>query len=77
MSRIPVTELRDPIELEFRDDLDPCIHVPSGVEKPADYDRHVLLDTVHDGWAIPDKFVGGFTRGELLELDESYRNERD
>jgi hypothetical protein len=77
MTRIPVSELSDSLELEFRDDLPPCSFVSSGVDVPAAYDKYVLLDTVHDGWTLPERFVQGFTQADLLGLDEVYRRERD
>lgn len=74
---IRIEDLHDHVDVEYPQDLDPFELIESGATNRHGYSDAVSIDTVHDGWAIPERFVENFSREEFIELDELYVTERD
>ena len=68
MIRIPIRELGDPIDIETTAGADPFQSIPTGVDEIADYDHHICVDTVHDGWIIPERFLEGLEPDDMKDI---------
>lgn len=77
MTLIPIQELPGTEPLEFPEDCEPLAAVETGIVARAPYDGAVTIDSVHDGWIIPRRFVDGFDDEDLETLERAHVHERD
>jgi len=77
MTRIAIHDLPDDDSLAFPETHEPLAAVETGVSDPVAYDGAVTIDSVHDGWVIPRRFVESFTERDLNALEDVQVRERD
>jgi hypothetical protein len=77
MIRVPYEELDGEHDLEVVEDADPIEFVPTDLHAPAPYDHHIAIDTVHDGWKIPERFLAPLEAADRESIAETFRRERD
>jgi len=77
MTRIPISELGDPVDIETTPGAEPFQGIPTGVDEIADFDPHICVDTVHDGWIIPERFLEDFDPEDMEDLRRRFDLERD
>lgn len=77
MTRVPYEELDGEFDLEVVEDAEPIEFVPTNLHDPAPYDHHVAIDTVHDGWKIPSRFLEPLAPEVRDGITATFRHERD
>jgi hypothetical protein len=77
MNVLPIRDLVGAEPLTFQDDCEPLVAVPTATEDRSPFDGAITIDSVHDGWIIPRRFVAGLDEDELAEIDRIHVRERD
>jgi hypothetical protein len=72
-----IRDFEVPVDLQIGEEIEPFQTVPTNVDEVAFFDKYVSVDTVHDGWFIPERFVEGFTKDEREALTDTFADERD